>query len=223
MSARNGLIARVAALGCVLLLVAVLLWRRDYLAVAFSPSTQTGGPVSISTDHRDYVSAETVRFAIENHLPYAIYVLADANCSSFTFQGQYDGSWGQGYYNFWDGCAQPVPDTPGCVGIGTEPRVPLTSTPVPVIRWNIIRLASGASYHQSLYPPHVTTVDPTPVPTGLYRLAVFYATESVEPTLNLPDVSSDDTLPAPFAVAYSATLHFQQETSVIPEYKQLCA
>jgi hypothetical protein len=61
-----------------------------------SPSTDTGGPVSIRTDHAQYASRDAIQVTVTNHTQQAIYAWdTKASCSILDLEIQYGGAWQQ--------------------------------------------------------------------------------------------------------------------------------
>jgi hypothetical protein len=59
-----------------------------------SPSTDTGGPVSISTDHAQYGSKDSIQVTVTNHTQQAIYAWdTKASCSILDLEVQNGGDW----------------------------------------------------------------------------------------------------------------------------------
>jgi hypothetical protein len=59
-----------------------------------SPSTDTGGPVSIGTDHAQYGVKESIQVTVTNHTQQAIYAWdTKASCSILDLEGQNGGAW----------------------------------------------------------------------------------------------------------------------------------
>jgi hypothetical protein len=59
-----------------------------------SPSTDTGGPVSISTDHAQYGAKDSIQVTVTNHTQQAIYAWdTKASCSILDLEVQNGGDW----------------------------------------------------------------------------------------------------------------------------------
>ncbi len=59
-----------------------------------SPSTDTGGPVSISTDHAQYDARDSIQVTVTNHTQQAIYAWdTKASCSILDLEVQNGGDW----------------------------------------------------------------------------------------------------------------------------------
>jgi hypothetical protein len=59
-----------------------------------SPSTDTGGPVSIATDHSQYGGKDAIQVTVTNHTQQAIYAWdTKASCSILDLEAQNGGAW----------------------------------------------------------------------------------------------------------------------------------
>jgi hypothetical protein len=63
-------------------------------SVNTSPSTDTGGPVSIGTDHSQYGGKDSIQVTVTNHTQQAIYAWdTKASCSILDLEVQSGGAW----------------------------------------------------------------------------------------------------------------------------------
>src|SRR5215472_3466509 len=127
------------------------------LRVNASGPTVTSGPVSIATDHSRYLATDHIEVIITNHLAVPIYTWDGyAYCSILALQVKNGGAWTPSHAAGC-GCDFAAPCAMHCMLVGTH---------------RLVTLAPGASYTATiLHNPD------TPFPAGVYRLALFYATE----------------------------------------------
>lgn len=209
----------IAVAGACIIVACFALALRGYgpFYLNLSPGTDSGGPVSIATNHTDYRTTERVQVTVTNHRSGPIYTLEDGDpCSVLFLQEQIrPAQWGRtSTYAYYDGCGNPA-DPGYCVGgPGQAPSVTIPST--------IIEIAPGASRQETLYPPVSSTFFPDPLPPGLYRLAFAYSTEPINAYTKLT-VDTSTLLVAPYAVTYSATLRIHSDPDQKPQQRPLCA
>lgn len=123
-----------------------------------SPSTQTTGPIVITTDHSVYKSTEFVRVTIHNTLSMTIYARdTKASCSILDLQVSTNGNW--------------QPASVARCGLSRPSQE--------------VSIAPAGTYSTTIQ-ANVAGLDNAVFPAGTYRLLLSYATTPGKPNLALP-------------------------------------
>jgi hypothetical protein len=115
-----------------------------------SPPTNSGGPVSIGTDHSQYAGSDAIKVTVTNTLAHAIYAWdTRTSCSILSIEMRSGNAWG-----------------------------PSNAAPCALARAAmLVKIAAGASYTATIKASSMAG-RATTFPTGTYRLALQYYTSA---------------------------------------------